>query len=307
MCKAIQAARTTDEVLKIHDQARAMAAAAKVARAAEPLANLTEIMRRAVFKLADMWKAQKEAGLLAKGARAKGTKRKGLRGVIVTPRKEITFEEAGITKELAKQIRAAAPKSAKEREDDIAKRRRLAEAMASGTSAVIKEARHENLAQKRARRDANEERLGKLQRALPEEKFGVILADPPWYYEPYSIERTTSNPTHHYPTMDIESIRKLDVASLAADDCALFLWATIPLLDQQIDLLKHWGFTYKSIAIWDKEHAGTGYWFRGRHEMLLLGIKGKPPAPAFGMQWESIFTGRPATRSTRRNRMRFMS
>ena len=60
------------------------------------------------------------------------------------------------------------------------------------------------------------------------------------------------------------------------------------MLPQALDVMEAWGFTYKSQAVWVKHKAGTGFWFRGRHELLLLGTKGKVPAPAPGDSWESL-------------------
>lgn len=61
----------------------------------------------------------------------------------------------------------------------------------------------------------------------------------------------------------------------AADNSVLFMWATIPLLDQAFELMKSWKFEYKTSLVWEKEnHYGMGYWFRGNVEILLVGIKG---------------------------------
>ena len=49
-----------------------------------------------------------------------------------------------------------------------------------------------------------------------------------------------------------------------------------------------WGFDYKSHIIWDKIHIGTGYWFRNRHELFLIGTRGNIPAPAMGDQFPSV-------------------
>ena len=116
-----------------------------------------------------------------------------------------------------------------------------------------------------------------------QEIFGVIYADPPWRFEPYSretgIDRAADN---HYPTMTLDEIKALDVPSIAANDCVLFLWATAPMLTQALEVMAAWGFTYVSQVIWDKDADGHGYWFINRHEILLVGTKGKIPAPAPG-------------------------
>jgi N6-adenosine-specific RNA methylase IME4 len=93
---------------------------------------------------------------------------------------------------------------------------------------------------------------------------------------------------NHYPTNDIETIKSLPVQSIAAEDCVLFLWSTNQHLRIAMDVLEAWRFTYKSNYVWDKEEIGTGFWNRSRHEILLIGVRGNPPCPAPGEQWESI-------------------
>ena len=117
--------------------------------------------------------------------------------------------------------------------------------------------------------------------------YSVIYADPPWRFEPYSrdtgMDRSADN---HYPTMPANDLLAMKVPS--APDCVLFLWATTPMLPQAIDLMRAWGFTYKSNVIWSKDKIGTGYWFRNQHEILLVGTKGDVPAPAPGLQVPSV-------------------
>jgi N6-adenosine-specific RNA methylase IME4 len=144
-------------------------------------------------------------------------------------------------------------------------------------------------AEKRERRARLEVKLGARQRALPDQRYGVILADPPWRFEPYSrvtgMDRAAEN---HYPTSALEDIKAFDVRSIAAPDCVLFLWATAPMLPQAIEVMAAWGFVYKTCAVWAKDRIGTGYWFRNKHEILLLGTRGHVPAPAPGTQWPSL-------------------
>jgi N6-adenosine-specific RNA methylase IME4 len=142
---------------------------------------------------------------------------------------------------------------------------------------------------KQVKRAEREQELGQKQQALPNRKFGVIYADPEWRWEPWSretgMDRAADN---HYPTSVLDEIKARDVTKIAASDCALFLWATPPMLDAAIEVLKAWGFDYVTNGVWVKPFAGTGYWFRFRHEHLLLGIRGKVPCPAPGDQWDSV-------------------
>jgi N6-adenosine-specific RNA methylase IME4/ParB-like chromosome segregation protein Spo0J len=142
---------------------------------------------------------------------------------------------------------------------------------------------------KQAARAERESELATKQLTLPATRFGVVYADPPWRFEVYSrdtgLDRDASN---HYPVMTREKIRALDVASFAAPDCVLFLWATAPMLEQALETLKAWGFAYKTHFVWAKDRAGTGYWARNKHELLLVGTRGSIPAPAPGTQLESL-------------------
>jgi len=117
---------------------------------------------------------------------------------------------------------------------------------------------------------------------LPEGVFDVIYADPPWeYYTPLR-----GYPELHYKTMTTEEICKLKVPS--ADDAVLFLWATNPTLKDALKVMECWGFTYKTNMVWVKDKIGTGFYFRAQHELLLLGIKGKMPAPLEENRFPSV-------------------
>ncbi len=169
---------------------------------------------------------------------------------------------------------------------------------------------------KKEARAARERTLGAKQCALPDAKFGFILADPEW-------DRTTRSPAgrdrhaeQHYPVSSDEIIAARDVASIAADDSICALWCTDP--HRGVDVLRAWGFEPKSYFVWVKDivelsveeclaadlsHgryfkavgvAGTGFWNRDRDELLLIGTRGNPPCPAPGTQGESVwFAARP--------------
>lgn len=117
--------------------------------------------------------------------------------------------------------------------------------------------------------------------------YGVIYADPPWRFEPYSRETGMDRaPDNHYPTMTLAEIGAIEVP--AAADAALFLWATMPMLPDALTIMAAWGFSYRSGFIWIKDKIGLGYWARNRHELLLLGTRGNIPAPAPGDQYDSV-------------------
>ena len=114
---------------------------------------------------------------------------------------------------------------------------------------------------------------------LPNKKYNIILADPPWKYD-FSPEGNKKNGIdYHYNTMTTEEIKNLSIPS--DDNCVLFLWATAPKLKEAFEVITSWGFEYKTCLIWDKIWLGMGYWFRNIHELLLVATKGKisPPIP----------------------------
>ena len=68
----------------------------------------------------------------------------------------------------------------------------------------------------------------------------------------------------------------------------LFLWATVPMEWEAHEVLRAWGFEYRSQFVWLKDRVSTGFWCRNKHEILLIGTKGNPPAPAPGEQSASV-------------------
>lgn len=161
--------------------------------------------------------------------------------------------------------------------------------IADGTITADMERSEISTVVKQAHRAERERDLGAKQCALPQQKFGVILSDPEWRFEPWSrltgMDRAADN---HYPTSCTEIIAARDVPSIAADECVLFLWATVPMLCHALLVMEAWDFDYRSHFIWKKDKIGTGYWNRNKHELLLVGVKGNIPAPAQGTQWESV-------------------
>ena len=116
-------------------------------------------------------------------------------------------------------------------------------------------------------------------------KYDIIYADPPWRYSfSKSNNRKIEN---HYPTMSLQEICDMHIPS--EDNAALYLWTTTPKLLEGLKVLESWGFTYKSQAVWDKEKMGMGYWFRGQHEILLVGTKGKFSPPPSSLRTSSVF------------------
>lgn len=78
-----------------------------------------------------------------------------------------------------------------------------------------------------------------------------------------------------YPVLSLDEIKRLPINLISAPDSVLFLWATTPLLPEAFDVMKSWGFCYKTSLYWEKiAMLGLGFWYRGQVEQLLLGVKG---------------------------------
>ena len=115
--------------------------------------------------------------------------------------------------------------------------------------------------------------------------YDVIYADPPWRY---SFSKSSSRKIENqYPTMTLKEICALNVPS--NQNSVLYLWATAPKLLEALEVMKAWGFDYKTQAVWDKEKIGMGFWFRGQHEILLVGTKGKFSPPPQNVRTSSVY------------------
>jgi len=108
---------------------------------------------------------------------------------------------------------------------------------------------------------------------LPDQKYRVIYADPPWLYGDKLVDGYGAA-EHHYPVMSIDELCSLSVKGLAEDNAVLFLWTTSPLLVESFDVVKAWGFQYKTSFVWDKVKHNFGHYNSVRHELLLICTRG---------------------------------
>lgn len=131
-------------------------------------------------------------------------------------------------------------------------------------------------------------------------KYSIIYADPPWRYD-FSKDNSDKI-ENHYPTMELEDIKSLKFP--IEDNAVLFLWATAPKLIEALEVMKAWGFIYKTNMVWHKDWIGMGYWFRGNHELLLVGVKGKFSPPSFENRVNSVFTEKRTAHSKKPNYFR---
>lgn len=120
---------------------------------------------------------------------------------------------------------------------------------------------------------------------IGDKKFKTIVADPPWQFQ----NRTGKVAPEHkrlnrYGTMTLQDIKDIPVQIAAAETAHLYMWVPNALLPEGLEVLKAWGFKYKSNIIWYKirkdggpDGRGVGFYFRNVTEILLFGVKGKNP------------------------------
>lgn len=112
--------------------------------------------------------------------------------------------------------------------------------------------------------------------------YNVIYADPPWQYD--NAIRSWGPATLHYQTMPLDEICSLpkDIELSIADDSVLFLWVTNPFLRDAFSVIDAWGFEYKTHMVWVKTNLvkpGSGFYVRGRHELLFICTRGSFTPP----------------------------
>ena len=120
--------------------------------------------------------------------------------------------------------------------------------------------------------------------SLPNKKYNIIYADPPWSFKTYSEKGKDRSPENHYSVMNLKDICNMPVNNIANDNSVLLMWVIDPLLDKAFEVINAWGFKYKTVAFtWAKTNktkpgffTGLGYWTRGNPEMCLLATKGRP-------------------------------
>ena len=120
---------------------------------------------------------------------------------------------------------------------------------------------------------------------LPEKKYDIIYADPPWDYGG-QLQHSgngggdTGGAIKHYPTVSLNELKDLNVQSISSDDSILFMWATSPHLDQAIELGKAWGFEWATVGfVWDKVRVNPGFYTMSQCELCLIFKRGKIPQP----------------------------
>lgn len=258
-CRALAEATKVDEVKQIRDKAEAVRAYARQAKNKQLEVDAAEIRLRAERRCGELLKVMKETGQRDPGGKGK-----------IASRSATQLKDLGLTRDQSSKWQALAAVPEKKFQSLMEEwRERVGQESERVTANLLREGQ-------RASRDSS---LAK--QAWPDGKYPVIYADPPWRYEyPSTESRAIEN---QYPTMSLEEICALDVKGLVPQDGAvLFLWATAPKLAECVDVIRAWGFTYRTCMVWVKDRIGMGYHARSRHELLLIGKCGElaPPKPA---------------------------
>lgn len=114
-------------------------------------------------------------------------------------------------------------------------------------------------------------------------KFATVLADPPWQFQNKTGKVAPEHKRlNRYGTVDLEGIKSLPVSEIVLEPAHLYLWVPNALLPEGLEVMRAWGFAYKSNIIWHKirkdggpDGRGVGFYFRNTTEILLFGVRGK--------------------------------
>lgn len=212
-------------------------------------------------------------------ARAKANQRAG--GGSGISGRQISDKPSDTKRELAKIARVSHDTLAKVKKIEAAAPEEVRAKCATGEISINKAYSDIRRAENRVQR---QETL--RQQPLPSGTYGVIYADPPWRYE--HSETKSRDIETQYPTMALDEICGLDIESMSAEDCVLYLWTTSPKVAESLQVVDAWGFNYRTCMVWVKDKIGMGYWARQRHELLLIATKGSPLTPDPSLRPDSV-------------------
>jgi N6-adenosine-specific RNA methylase IME4 len=251
--KALAEAKSLDEIKQIKDIAIAVKAYVKAKGLGIEMKNeASEIEIRAIREMGKLLEQKQEAGELAKQGQSFGY------GSCTIPEHEqpVTLPEIGVTR----------------KESSTSKN------LASVNDQIFEEVINEFIDNKtpltktallRKFAIVNTE----IDIKIPDGKYRIIYADPPWEYSDRKEYRPDGSAENHYPVMSIQEICDMQLPEIE-DNAVLFLWVTSPLLEESFKVIKSWGFKYKTSFIWDKVKHNMGHYNSVRHEFLLIATKG---------------------------------
>lgn len=263
MRQAIVEAHSIDDVKEIRDKAEALRQYAK--QAGESLENqnlIAEIKLRAERRAGELLQEMPKA---TGGQPYQKSTGNGMLPVDETP----TLDDLGITKMQSSRFQAVASLPEEVFEQHIAETKAAgAELTSAGVQRLAQEVKREQMRDQR--QDAPE---------LPEAIYRVWYADPPWQYGNAGVINESDaygRAARHYPTMSIEELCAMgsEIKTRCNDNAVLFMWVTSPLLEECFDVIRAWGFKYKTSFVWDKVKHNFGHYNSVRHEFLLICTRG---------------------------------
>ena len=152
--------------------------------------------------------------------------------------------------------------------------------------------------------------MGELFAPLPDRKYSIILADPPWRYfgsnftvkivDGKRINPNTGSAESHYSTVSLREIGALPVSTIANKSCLLFMWVPSSLIPQALWLGRRWGFEFSTVAfVWDKMTTNPGNYVMLQCEFVLLFRKGTIPKPRGSVSERQLIRVRKSSHSTK--------
>jgi N6-adenosine-specific RNA methylase IME4/ParB-like chromosome segregation protein Spo0J len=144
--------------------------------------------------------------------------------------------------------------------------------------------------QKKPMEAARDAKIDEISRTvtLPEAKYRIVYADPPWSYGNTQPDYHTEQ-RDHYPVMKLDDICSMPIKDMCEDNAVLFLWVTSPILEESFQVVNSWGFTYKASFVWDKVKHNMGHYNSVRHEFILVCTRGSCQ-PDIRKLYDSVIT-----------------
>ena len=102
--------------------------------------------------------------------------------------------------------------------------------------------------------------------------------DPPWNESGQGrIKRGADN---HYPLIKSKDMfptisKGIQEKGTIHKDAHCYIWVTNSFLKDGLELMEQLGFRYITNIVWVKDRFGLGQYFRGQHELILFGAKGR--------------------------------
>ena len=253
--KALAEAKSLDDIMQIRDIAEAARSYARVARLGlESQNEAAEIKIRAERKAGELLREMPKAQGSDYGGR---TDLDGNRELPSNP--PPTYADIGVEKMQAHRWQTIATLPEEDFEEFI-----------NDTLSADKELTSAGVIRESHRILAKQDKITPVAMAG---KYRVLYADPPWKYG-NTMPDYYYGPDDHYPLLSLKEICELPVAEIAEQDSVLFLWTTSPMLEESFDVIKAWGFKYKTSFIWDKVKHNMGHYNSVRHELLLVCVRG---------------------------------